>query len=267
MKAFNGFLTGFNSFFKAIPFIFKNKLSWIFFIPLLLYIIIYASGFAFMDYLGNISSPYIDQLFEGESSSEFMQKLPGILIWLVKFLIHVLFFFVFVYFGGFIILIVLSPLFAWLSEQTDQIINNTNYPFSWAQFFNDIWRGILIALRNMFYELGITILVIIATLLPFINIISGPIAALLLFFVSSYFYGFSFMDYTNERKRIKMKDTVLLMKNYRGMAIANGMLFSFSLFIPLLGGFVAIVATVGATLAMNEIPEIKNYNSQITKNK
>jgi len=265
VKALNGFSAGFNSFFKAIPFIFKNKLGWIFIIPILLYIVIYASGFAFMDYLGEISGTYIDQLLEGKDSSKFMEKLPGILIWLVKFLIHVLFFLVFIYFSGFIILIILSPLFAWLSERTDQIVNNTDYPFNWTQFFKDIWRGILIALRNMFFELGITLLVIIATLLPFINIISGPIAAIFLFLVSSYFYGFSFMDYTSERKRIKMKDSIVLVKKYRGMAIANGMLFSFSLFIPMLGGFVAIIATVGATLAMNEIPEIKTANIKTNK--
>lgn len=215
-----------------------------------------------MDYLGDISSTYIDGWLEGKGESAFMQKLPGILAWIAKFLIQVLFFFVFAYFSGYIILIILSPLFAWLSERTDQILNKTDYPFEWGQFVKDIWRGIVIALRNLLFEVGVTILVLIATLIPVINVVSGPIAAIFLFLVSSYFYGFSYMDYTNERKRLKVTDSILLIRKYKGMAIATGSLFAFTLLIPfcgvMLSGFTAIIATVGATMAMNEIPEIKD---------
>jgi len=269
VKKLNGFSTGFRSFFKAIPFVFTNKLWWILLIPLVLNIVLYFSGFAFMDYLGNISGGYINDWLSGKGDSAFMEKLPGILSWIAKFLIQVLFFFVFAYFSGYIILIILSPLFAWLSERTDQILNNTDYPFEWGQFIKDIWRGIAIAVRNLFYEIGVTILVIIATFIPVLNLISGPIAAIFLFIVSSYFYGFSYMDYTCERKRLKVKESIQLMRKYKGMAIANGTLFSLTLLIPfcgiMLSGFIAIFATVGATLAMNEIPEIQSI--QIQKNK
>ncbi len=264
MKAFNGFSTGFKSFFKAIPFIFNNRLWWTFLIPLIINIIMYFGGFMLMDFLANLSNHSIDQWFTHAGNSRFMEMLPGILEWLVKFLMQVLFFFVFVYFSGYIILIILSPLFAWISERTDQILNQTDFPFSMGQFFEDIWRGIRIALRNMVYQTGITILVLIATLLPVINIVSGPVAAVFLFFVSAYFYGFSYMDYTSERRRLKVRESINLMRKYRGMAIANGLLFSLTLFIPfcgiMLAGFTAIVSTVGATLAMNEIPEIKGSN-------
>lgn len=267
MKIFNGFSTGFQSFFKAIPFIFNNKLWWVFAIPIVLNIILYFSGFAFMDYLGELSSSYIDGWLAGKTDSGFMEKLPGILSWIAKFLIQVLFFFIFAYFSGYIILIILSPLFAWLSERTDQILNNTDYPFEFGQFIRDIWRGIAIALRNLLFEIGITLLVIIASLIPVINAISGPIAAIFLFLISSYFYGFSYMDYTNERKRLKVKESILFIRKYKGMAIATGALFSITLLIPfcgvMLSGFTAIVATVGATIAMNEIPEIRDKKTKI----
>lgn len=269
MKALNGFSTGFNSFFKAIPFIFNNKLWWVFSIPIVMNVLLYLSGFALMDFLGDFTSGYIDQWLDGNSSSKFMEMLPGILAWLVKFLIQVLFFFVFAYFSGYIILIILSPLFAWLSERTDQIIKKTDYPFSWGQFINDIWRGIRIALRNLLYEIGITLLVLIATLLPLVNVVSGPLAAIALFIVSSYFYGFSFMDYTSERKKLNAKESIQLMRKYKGMAVANGALFSLTLFIPfcgiMLSGFTAIIASVGATIAMNEIPELKTETSIVSE--
>lgn len=256
-KKFDGFSTGFRNFFKAIPFIFNNKLWWTLLIPLILNILLYFSGFALMEWLGNILGLKIDTWIHPESTSWFMQHLPGFLAGLAKFIIQVIFFFIFAYFSGYIILIILSPLFAWISERTDQILNGTDYPFNLGQFIRDIWRGIAIAVRNMFYETGIVILVFIASFIPVVNIIG----AIFMFLISSYFYGFSYMDYTNERVRLKVKDSILLVRKYRGMAIANGMLFSISLLIPfcgvMLGGFTAIIATVGATLSMNEVPEIK----------
>jgi CysZ protein len=266
-KKFKGFQTGFKNFFKAIPFIINNKLWWTFFIPIALNLILYLSGFALMDTLGNLLETKIDAWLSPETGTWFMENLPGILAGIAKFVIQIAFFFIFAYFSGFILLILLSPLFAWLSERTDQILNKTNYPFNFGQFIRDIWRGISIALRNMLYETGIMILVFIASFIPLLNIITAPLGAFFMFIVSSYFYGFSYMDYTNERVRLRVKESILLIRKYRGMAIANGALFSIALLIPFLGGLIAIVATVGATLSMNEIPEIrertKNYQTNL----
>ena len=159
----------------------------------------------------------------------------------------------------------MSPLFAWLSERTDQIINNTNYPFNLQQFTTDIWYGIIIAIRNFIYEIAVIILVLLANFIPVLNIFTGIPATIFLFIISSYFYGFSYMYYNLERKRYKAKDSVQFIKNYKGMAIANGSLFSISLFIPFFGvmlsGWTAIIATVGATIAMNDITtDMSNEN-------
>ncbi len=261
MKKLNGFSIGFSCFFKAIPFIFKNKLWWTFAIPLLLNIMLYIAGFSLIDYLGDLADNQIDEWLTITSDSKVMQALPGILGGIAKVLLQIVFFFVFAYFSGYVLLIILSPLFAWLSEKTDNIINNNDYPFNFSQLIKDIWRGILIAFRNLFYEIGITILIIIATFIPVIGQILSPVSFIFYFIASSYFYGFSFMDYTNERKRINVSDSVILIRKHRGMAIANGSLFSLSLLIPfcgvMLAGFTAIIASVGATMAMNAIPEIK----------
>ncbi len=261
MNKLNGFSTGFRCFFKAIPFIFKNKLWWTFAIPLIINIILYIAGFSFIDFIGDLADSKIDEWLTITSDSKFMQALPGILGGFAKVMLQVIFFFVFAYFSGYILLIILSPLFAWLSEKTDNIINKNDYPFEFSQLIKDIWRGILIAIRNLFYEIGITILIIVATFIPIIGQVLSPVSFIFYFIISSYFYGFSFMDYTNERKRISINESIILIRKYRGMAIANGSLFSLSLLIPfcgvLLAGFTAIIATVGATMAMNEIPEIK----------
>ncbi|MGD9995022.1 MAG: EI24 domain-containing protein [Salinivirgaceae bacterium] len=267
-----GFSTGFRNFFKAIPFIFNQGLWWTFLIPIVLNLLLYFSGFALMDSLADMLGLKIDAWIKPDTESGLMQMLPGFLAGFAKILIQIGFFFIFAYFSGYIILILLSPLFAWLSERTDQLLNKTDYPFQFSQFMRDIWRGMVIAVRNLFYETGIVILVFIASLIPVLNFITAPAGAVFIFIVSSYFYGFSYMDYTNERVRLPVKDSIKLMRKYRGMAIANGSLFSLSLLIPfcgvMLGGFTAIIATVGATLSMNELPEIKERtkNYQITSN-
>ncbi len=254
MKAHKGFSTGFGSFFKAIPFIFNNKLWWTLFIPLILTILLFIGGHSLLDLLTAPINKYIEGLIDNNNVS-------GVLSWVVNVLINLIFFFVFAYLSGYIILIILSPLLSWVSEQTDRIINNVDYPFLWKNFASDIWRGIMLALRNMVFELGITIFVLLATLIPGLNIITGLPATIFLFIISSYFYGFSYMDYALERRRMNIKERVLFVRKNKGMAIANGTMFSISLFIPFVGvlfsGITAIIATVGATMAINEMPELK----------
>ena len=261
MAGLKGFKSGVNSFFKAIPFIFENKLWWSFLIPLVLNIILFISGYSLTEYFADLISTKIDSLISISSDSKFMQAIPGFLTGFAKIIMHIAYFFLFAFFSGYIILIFLSPLFAWLSEKTDNILNGDDYPFEFGQFIKDIWRGILIALRNMFFEIGVTILILVASLIPTIGQIISPFTIIFYFIISSYFYGFSYMDYTCERKRFSVSESIQIIRKYRGLAIANGALFSFSLMIPfcgvLLAGFTAIISTVGATIAMNDLPEIK----------
>lgn len=259
MKLLNGFNNGINGFFKAIPFIFKNNLWWTFFVPLLLNIFLYIAGFSFTDFFGDWIAVKLDSWITINPDNSWLKALPGFLKGFIHVLFQILFFFLFSIFGGYIVLILLSPLFAWVSEQTDKILNQSEYPFSLQQFIKDIWRGILIAFRNLFYELGISFLVFLATFIPILGQIISPITFIIYFLITAYFYGFSYMDYTNERNKRNLKESINIIRHYSGLAIASGTLFYFSLLIPfcgvLLGGFVGIVSTVGATIAMNEVKQ------------
>jgi CysZ protein len=109
------------------------------------------------------------------------------------------------------------------------------------------------AIRNMLIELFFLILAIIIGFIPVI----GLFAAILLFFVSAYFYGFSFIDYYNERKRLSIKQSTEIVKKHKGLAISNGGVFALSLLVPFCGSylvlFVSIISVVAATMAMVEI--------------
>lgn len=257
MHHIKGFSLGFQTFFKAIPFIFRHKLWWTFFIPIALSLTLYFLGFSVINHLGDTTRNFLDTWLTNDSTSKTITILVKILGSITRVIFQIIFFLLFYHLSGYVILMLLSPLFAWVSEKTDNLLNEVEYPFSWNQFFKDIWRGIIIALRNLFYELGVSALLLILTLIPVIRVIATPVSVAFLFFLSAYFYGFSYMDYTNERKKLKVKESIAFIRKYKAVAITNGGLFSVSLFIPVLGGITAIIATVGATLAMNEIPEIK----------
>jgi CysZ protein len=160
---------------------------------------------------------------------------------------------VFAYWGGYITLIALSPLLAYLSERTEEIVSGKKYPFNTAQFIWGIARGIVIALRNLFIE---TCWMILLFILGFIPVI-GWLGAIVLFIISAYFYGFSFLDYTSERRRMKIGESIRFVRKYKWLAVTNGSVFSLFLLIPfcgvLLSGFAAIVAVVAATLAVSKI--------------
>jgi CysZ protein len=152
----------------------------------------------------------------------------------------------------------MSPVFSQLSERTDQLLNNTDFPFSFRQFVKDILRGIMIAFRSLFIELGLVIVVFIFSFIP----VLGLLAPFILFLISSYFYGFSFLDYTNERKRRTVSESLKYIWRFKWISITIGALFSLIFMIPFAGSYIAvffaIFSTVAGTLAMNDIEKLLN---------
>jgi CysZ protein len=69
------------------------------------------------------------------------------------------------------------------------------------------------------------------------------------FFIESYFYGFSMMDYSCERHRLNMSESIHFIRQHRGMAIGNGMVFYLFMLIPILGWMLApSYAVIAATI-------------------
>jgi len=182
--------------------------------------------------------------------SGLLKTIMDAFVWLT---FKIMFFLLFAYLGGYIIIIIMSPVFSYLSERTEKIKTGVDYPFSFIQLLKDVLRGIIIALRNFSIELVLTILMFILSFIPII----GWFAAIILFFISAYFYGFSFMDYALERKKLNLKQSVQFMRENKGIVIANGFVFSLCLIVPFCGvsfsSFAAIISVVAGTLAISEI--------------
>lgn len=172
---------------------------------------------------------------------------------LIGLLLRFLYFIIFLSVGGYIVLIIMSPVYSWLSERTEAHLSGREYPFSFRQLCRDIFRGILIAFRNLFFQLGITVILFFCSFIP----VAGIAVPFVMFFVSAYFYGFSFMDYAVERKRYNVRQSVRYINKNRGTVAGIGSIFALALMIPFLSivacSFVSVLSVIAATVAVNRL--------------
>ena len=265
---FKGITKGFTDFGPAISFIFKHNLAWFYLLPIVLNILLFMGSWtaisAFSDYLQQLISDAV-------SITNASFCCADLIMWIVNtsisLILHVLMFFVFAYTGGYIVVIILSPVLAYISEKTEKIITGNQYPFNPQQLMRDVIRGALIAMRNLGFELLIMLIFFIFSFVPFVGWLVALISPFALFFVAAYFYGFSFVDYVSERRKYNVKESVQFVKQKRGLVIGNGMPFALVILVPYLGlllsGFVAITSTVAAVISITD-PDINESNKQLT---
>lgn len=266
MSLFKNFGVGFSAYGKAFSLLFSKGLWWYLLFPILLNLIFFIGGMLGIGSLTDFIEGWLsdamkiedDTIFAAEYLREAAGYLSGIMSGVVWVIMKVVFFFVFATFGGYIVIICLSPVFAFLSEATEEKLTGNKYKFNGDQIMRDVVRGILIAFRNLFIELFWIIVIFILGL--FIPVLGGIIGTVIIFFISSYFYGFAFIDYTNERRRLTIKQSVQFIRANKGMAIANGLIFSFFLLIPFCGtflaGFAAILSVIAATVATHRVVDL-----------
>lgn len=261
---FQNFGLGTSTFFEAFGFVFKNGLWHYFFYPLIISVGIFLLGAwgadalqewltaQVMKWLG-VSTIENPNTVEGMWNSA-VEWLSGAAGTIVSFAVRTFALYIFYRFQKYVMLILLSPILAYLSERTEKIITGNDYPFDLGQFGRDIWRGILLAMRNMVIEFSI---IIGCSVLNWFVPIFIPFTWLFLFAVGAYFYGFSMMDYANERRRLSIKQSVHFIRNNKGIAIANGGFFQLFLYIPIVGMiFAPICGVVGATLAAHRVVDL-----------
>ncbi len=248
MKSTKQFGIGAKSYIEAFSFIVKNKLAWSFLIPVALTILILISGQVLISQF----SGYIEHLVTGSIGLDENSFWGSLISTSISWLLHIIAFIIFAFISGYIVIILMSPLLAYLSEKTESILLGKEYKSDLLQFIKDVIRGILITLRNLFIELLLLFLMFLVSFIPVI----GLLGTVIVFFISAYFYGFSFIDFSNERHKLNVRKSVKLVRKHKWVAIGNGTVYSLFLFIPVLNIFislfVSIVAVVAATIAMNK---------------
>lgn len=163
-----------------------------------------------------------------------------------KWILKLIVWYLFASINRYLVLILMSPILAFISEKTEQILTNKEYQFEMAQFVKDVFRGIGIAIRNLGLEYLFTLVIWVITLIFPPLLVVSPFVILAIQF---YFYGFSFLDYNLERRRLKMKSSVSYIRNRKGMAIGVGSGFYLIFLIPFIGWIIApVVSSVAATM-------------------
>jgi CysZ protein len=108
---------------------------------------------------------------------------------------------------------------------------------------------VLIALRNMLMQTFIIFACLCICWIPLI----GWLSPLVVLVTGYYFYGFSMMDYVNERRQLGVRKSVAVIRNNRAGAITNGFIFSVVFALPVVGLiFAPVLAPVAACIAMLE---------------
>ena len=242
------------SYLEAHRFIVKHRLwKWIL-IPGFLYSILFCAGI----YLFWISSGQaIDSLFSIIGLKKWMYTIEG--SWL-KFLFIfgqvilqlVLLLFYFSLFK-FLFLIIGSPLFAYLSEKTEAIMEGRDFPFSFAQLLKDISRGIKLALRNALWQTVYTLSILILSFIPFVGWFT-PLIALI---IECYYLGFAMLDYSCERNKLSTSQSIEFIGKHKGLAVGNGIVFYLMHAIIIAGWILApSYAVVAATISFYKTKQV-----------
>ncbi|MCC7302128.1 MAG: EI24 domain-containing protein [Bacteroidia bacterium] len=249
-----------NSYGKAWDFIMKNGLWKFFFATLTVSVGLWVGGYYAIHWVSNEVADWIVNTVSGWFGMNGDGFIGAVVKWSLELLVAIAVWIMYLSVFKSIMLIIISPLLAYISERVDEIITGNHYPFDGDQMMRDVVRGVAISLRNLFLELGFTFVFFVISFIP---VIGWAISLVGMFAVASYFYGFSMMDYTNERRRMTIRDSIRFIRNHRGIAIGNGMIFSLFFMIPFFGKFVAPViaplwSVVAATLAIHEMVNLKS---------
>ncbi|MCC7400167.1 MAG: EI24 domain-containing protein [Chitinophagaceae bacterium] len=210
------------SFSEVNHFIRQHKLwKWII-IPGIVYALLFIVS---MYFFGKSATHVIEYLTTTTGLGERLQKFQsswagflftfaGIILWL---LLLQFYFSLFKY----IILIIGSPLFAYLSEKTQVILENKEKEINWNDLRKDIWRDIKLAGRNVLWQTFFFAILLLLTLVP----IAGWITPLIALFLECYYYGFSMFDYSFARQNIPLRESIDFAGKHNGLLIGNGLIF------------------------------------------
>ncbi|MGL5683799.1 MAG: EI24 domain-containing protein [Marinifilaceae bacterium] len=233
---------------SAVRILFSRAFRWYLLVPIVLIVLsFYGGNFV----VGTLSDQLMERVREYMNTLEFqapmLEKVSTIF---VRIAVRITYVYLFLSIGGYIILVTMSPILSLLAEKTEKQVIGIHKNYGIKGFLLDIARGILLAVRNFVLQSIIMILLFFLSFFPML----GLVTPVLMFFVTSYFYGFAFMDYVMERQRKSVKEGVYIINRRIGIALALGIPFTLALSIPFIKifvcGYLAMISVIIATIAL-----------------
>lgn len=196
---------------------------------------------------------YISKLWVWEWGNEtfflISEILSGILILVLGFILY-----------KHIVMAFSAPFMSPVSEKIEaHLLGVERHQHRDTSFSEQLWRGIRINVRNLMMELLLTIPIILIGFIPII----GFFSTIALFLVQAYYAGFGNMDYTLER-HFKYDESIKFVKQHRGLAIGNGIVFMLFLLIPVIG--IIFVLPLSVTAASTETVALLKSQNRLKSN-
>lgn len=271
------FWSGLKAFGKAFQFIFQNHLYWFFLPPALLMLGIY----------------YVGDLISNRQVTFPMDTINDIVWASLRVLVELTIAILLMKFAKYMVVVILSPMLSFLSQKTEKKLTGKTYPFSVKQLWHDIQRSFRIVVRNLMWEYTFFLIIFIVSILGWKDAQSAPIFYLT-FLIGFFYYGFSFLDYVNERRKLDIDESIIFIRKHRGLAVVIGgvysvlilmpvdlsILFDFAtqesvdesisdfflhLFMWLLASIAPVVTIVAATIAMYDMGYLKSDKTKEQK--
>jgi len=226
------FVLGIKNVLGVFSFVIDKRAFWMFLIPaavsLMVSGLVFFGGYSFLPELKGL---VIELLPFDQWEWSWGKRIESILGSLALIAASLLSVFLYISIYKYILLVLLSPLLAYISERTEELETGANYPFSWPQLLKDAWRGIKLSTFNFAKEISLVAILFLIGLIPGLAVVTAP----LIFLIQAYFVGFSMIDYFLERRKLSAKESRKTLKGLRGLSIATGLVFNALLFVPVIG--------------------------------
>jgi CysZ protein len=214
---------GLNAYKEAHAFIKQHNFYSYFFIPILFNLVLFVLFSGLVWHYAQMGSDYIYYTLNIENFNfGNFSFLKGIIHFAISFIFKLLGLVLYMIIFRNIVLILMAPVLTIVSEKTEEIISGKTYSFEWLQFVKDAVRGIVIAIKNSLKEVFYTLVIFLLSFIPVI----GLAASFLVFFMQSYFYGFSMIDYTLERAKMDIAESENFIWKHKWLAVAIGTVFN-----------------------------------------
>lgn len=228
----------------------EMKLGWGYFLGGIIGVLLLSLFFWISSIFGNKIFEIINNLFKVEDYAFLVR-------WIIIFTVRILIIGIYYFFFKTILLALLAPFFSYISEKVENHIYGTKYRFTFKENLGFVFRGAKVAVKSFFKEIVLTLIVMMLSFIPIVNLL----VPILIFLIQSYFISYNFVDYTLERKKYTDRECTIFMKNNMLSFTLGGAIFTVIYFIPIIGLMVAplisIVALSVVTLKIIEENEKK----------
>ncbi|MFN5183676.1 MAG: EI24 domain-containing protein [Bacteroidota bacterium] len=271
MQQLKLFSEGVERFFYAFKIIYKNKLSHFYLYPFLIRLFFFIVSIAVFIY----AYSFIKETLEDFLAFKNIPDQGHYLSWLKKLIqpsskslsviisisIGILSLLFFASVNNSLSLAIASPILSLAGESAEKKIIGKTYKFDFKQLLRDVFRSILITIRNITIQTVLFGLGLLLLLIPFAGSILYGAYQYFMLIGTWYFIGFSLMDYSCERHRYTMKESFKFI--WKNKAYITGIGFSYwtLTFFPLIGTWIGfplacitgVVASTKLFLDLNKI--------------